>query len=128
MINELNKVNERLFKKADTVELSVEVLELGILQDAQKLVTSSSKSVLSANKKVNSINATVKDALSALNVSSGEIATALSLVNKLISNTKDLGLDVSSETQKMFDFLTKTKTRIEEGITAISNIKPIQQV
>ncbi len=101
-------------------------VELGLLQDAMKMTTSADNSLKSANGKVNIIMAKQKEAIEALQVASSDNQKALNLVNTLIKNTKDLGLPISPESQKMFDKLTARSKEIAQGISTLQAVKVVQ--
>jgi len=102
-------------------------VNLGLLQDAQKMVTASEKAWLAANQKVNIINAKAKEAAESLIKAQTENSTALRLVNTLITNTKDLGLPISPESQKMFDMLSTRAKSLNDGISAVKQVN-VQQI
>lgn len=107
------------------VELGMNV-ELGLLQDAMKMTTSADNSLKSANQKVNIIIAKQNEAIASLGVASQDNQKALNLVNTLIKNTKDLGLPISVESQKMFEKLTARAKEIQSGIATLKAVKVVQ--
>ena len=107
------------------VELGMNV-ELGLLQDAMKMTTSADNSLKSANQKVNIIIAKQNEAIASLGVASQDNQKALNLVNTLIKNTKDLGLPISVESQKMFEKLTARAKEIQAGIATLKAVKVVQ--
>lgn len=107
------------------VELGMNV-ELGLLQDAMKMTTSADNSLKSANQKVNIIIAKQNEAVASLGVASQDNQKALNLVNTLIKNTKDLGLPISVESQKMFEKLTARAKEIQSGIATLKAVKVVQ--
>jgi len=107
------------------VELGMNV-ELGLLQDAMKMTTSADNSLKSANQKVNIIIAKQNEAVASLGVASQDNQKALNLVNTLIKNTKDLGLPISVESQKMFEKLTARAKEIQAGIATLKAVKVVQ--
>ena len=107
------------------VELGMNV-ELGLLQDAMKMTTSADNSLKSANQKVNIIIAKQNEAITSLGVASQDNQKALNLVNTLIKNTKDLGLPISVESQKMFEKLTARAKEIQAGIATLKAVKVVQ--
>lgn len=120
----LNKIFDKI---TDKTELASYKIDLGLLQDAQKMVTASEKAWISANQKVNIINAKAKEAVDALMSAEAENNRALNLVNTLIKNTKDLGLSISPESQKMYDMLTTRNKSLSAGVSAIKSIN-VQQI
>jgi len=124
-MNTLKTVYGKLFKE-ETTNLASHEVNLGLLQDAQKMVTASEKAWLAANQKVNIINAKAKEAVESLIKAQSENASALRLVNTLIANTKDLGLPISPESQKMFDMLSTRSKSLNDGIAAVKQVN-VQQ-
>jgi len=125
-MNTLKTVYGKLFKE-ETTNLASHEVNLGLLQDAQKMVTASEKAWLAANQKVNIINAKAKEAVESLIKAQSENASALRLVNTLIANTKDLGLPISPESQKMFDMLSTRSKSLNDGIAAVKQVN-VQQI
>lgn len=124
-------MNKFVFKKVaelttEKTELSEVEVNLGLFQDAQKMVTASEKKWLAANQKINIINTKVSETIQALNEASTSNADALKLVNTLIANTKQLGLEPNPETMKMFDLLTVRTKRMSDGLNKIKSIKAEQ--
>ena len=124
-MNTLKTVYGKLFK--EETKLASHEVNLGLLQDAQKMVTASDKAWLAANQKVNIINAKAKEAVESLIKAQTENSTALRLVNTLITNTKDLGLPISPESQKMFDMLSTRAKSLNDGISAVKQVN-VQQI
>jgi hypothetical protein len=124
-MNTLKTVYGKLFK--EETKLASHEVNLGLLQDAQKMVTASEKAWLAANQKVNIINAKAKEAAESLIKAQTENSTALRLVNTLITNTKDLGLPISPESQKMFDMLSTRAKSLNDGISAVKQVN-VQQI
>jgi len=124
-MNILKTVYGKLFK--EETKLASHEVNLGLLQDAQKMVTASEKAWLAANQKVNIINAKAKEAAESLIKAQTENSTALRLVNTLITNTKDLGLPISPESQKMFDMLSTRAKSLNDGISAVKQVN-VQQI
>ena len=125
-MNTIKSVYNKLFKYEQT-QLASHQVELGLLQDAQKMVTASEKAWLAANQKLNIINAKAKEAVDALAKAQNDNNSALRLVNTLITNTKDLGLPINPESQKMFDMLSTRVKSLNDGIAAVKQIN-IQQI
>jgi hypothetical protein len=125
-MNTLKTVYGKLFKE-ETTNLASHEVNLGLLQDAQKMVTASEKAWLAANQKVNIINAKAKEAVESLIKAQSENSAALRLVNTLIANTKDLGLPISPESQKMFDMLSTRSKSLNDGIAAVKQVN-VQQI
>lgn len=119
----LNKISKFSEEKTELSEVEV---NLGLFQDAQKMVTASEKKWLAANQKINIINTKVSETIQALNEASTSNADALKLVNTLIANTKQLGLEPNPETMKMFDLLTVRTKRMFDGLNKIKSIKAEQ--
>lgn len=119
-MNTRKTVYNKLFK--EETHLTSQDVNLGLLQDAQKMVTASDKAWLAANQKVNIINAKAKEAVDALNTAATENQKGLNLVNTLIKNTKDLGLPIAPESQKMFDVLTTRAKSLNDGIAAVKQV------
>lgn len=124
-------MNKFVFKKVaelttEKTELAEVEVNLGLFQDAQKMVTASEKKWLAANQKINIINTKVSETIQALNEASTSNADALKLVNTLIANTKQLGLEPSPEIMKMFDLLTVRTKRMSDGLNKIKSIKAEQ--
>lgn len=124
-------MNKFVFKKVaelttEKTELAEVEVNLGLFQDAQKMVTASEKKWLAANQKINIINTKVSETIQALNEASTSNADALKLVNTLIANTKQLGLEPNPETMKMFDLLTVRTKRMSDGLNKIKSIKAEQ--
>jgi hypothetical protein len=126
-VNNILKMISKMESNANEIKLAKHEVELGLLQDAQKMVTASEKAWLAANQKLNIINAKAKEAVDALIKAQGENASALKLVNTLISNTKDLGLPISPESQKMFDMLSTRSKSLNDGIAAVKQVN-VQQI
>jgi len=124
-MNILKTVYGKLFK--EETKLASHEVNLGLLQDAQKMVTASEKAWLAANQKVNIINAKAKEAVESLIKAQTENSAALRLVNTLITNTKDLGLPISPESQKMFDMLSTRAKSLNDGISAVKKVN-VQQI
>jgi hypothetical protein len=124
-MNTLKTVYGKLFK--EETKLASHEVNLGLLQDAQKMVTASEKAWVAANQKVNIINAKAKEAVESLIKAQTENSTALRLVNTLITNTKDLGLPISPESQKMFDMLSTRAKSLNDGISAVKQVN-VQQI
>jgi hypothetical protein len=124
-MNTLKTVYGKLFK--EETKLASHKVNLGLLQDAQKMVTASEKAWLAANQKVNIINAKAKEAVESLIKAQSENSAALRLVNTLIANTKDLGLPISPESQKMFDMLSTRSKSLNDGIAAVKQVN-VQQI
>jgi hypothetical protein len=116
----INKLSDK-----EAVKLGMNV-ELGLLQDAMKMTTSADNSLKSANGKVNIILVKQKEAIDALGVASSDNQKALNLVNTLIKNTKDLGLPISVESQKMFEKLSARAKEIQAGVATLKAVKVVQ--
>jgi hypothetical protein len=123
----MNTKLNKIFKSFEEVNLKSQDVNLGLLQDAEKLVTASEKSWLGANQKVNIINQKAKEAVESLINANNENAKALNLVKILMKNTKDLGLPISPQTQKMFDKLTTREKSLVAGIAKIKGVN-VEQI
>jgi len=107
MKNIKDRINNKLFKQEETVELSAEKVELGLVQDLDKLLSRMKaidkalmKSVQEYVNQINEFSKVQSKLESSYNQSSldsedaeGDIKQAVDLVGKISKQAKDLGFD-----------------------------------
>lgn len=122
MKNIKDRINEKLFKQEEAVELS-EVVELNVAKDIVKVMKDAQKDWSAADGKEERIKGLANDAISDYKQARIKYNNAVEAYKKLESQAKDLGLDVPSDVKSLAD---RAKSFVDEGEAKIKALQKIR--
>lgn len=135
MSNELKRVQERLWKKSESVELSAEKVELALADDVKKSLdelTQLNKDITTATKKIESARATAEKAAAVVDEAddfmAGVVASGRAIKKRAADSliaaekaVKELGIPVTS--MPNYSAASKLYDSIDDSLTGLENME-----
>lgn len=103
MSNELKRVQERLWKKPEPVELSAEKVELALIDDLQKAMQTASKESSAAVGGLSKVSSALDEVFTSYRNAAIYAKQVTDMYSELEAKTKELGLDTPANAKKIND-------------------------
>lgn len=127
MSNELKRVQERLFKKPETVELSAEKVELGLAAEIQKDYEKYSKQVINGNSKADAVVTAAKAASDLYKQALSDYAVIQKQLDYVSKQAGDLGVDVPPSLKRIQTEMNSTISYMEGRIKRLADAMNVTQ-